>query len=103
MAILSTLLGTSAIAITPNLSTDSAITVIMFCNLNTSIENIDVHVVASGETPTNTNKIVSQAPIDPSDTFIFSTERLVLSPGDRIFALTTTVNMVSVTASYVVI
>jgi len=103
MAILSTLLGTSAIAITPNLGTDSAITVIMFCNLNTTIENIDVHVVASGGTPTNTNKIVYQAPIDPSDTFIFSTERLVLSAGDRIYANTTTSSMVSVTASYVVI
>lgn len=103
MAILSTLLGTSTVPITPNLSTDSAITVIMFCNLNTSVENIDVHVVASGGTPTNTNKIVNQAPVDPSDTFIFSTERLVLGAGDRIYAKTTTLNMVSVTASYVVI
>lgn len=103
MAILSTLLATSTGPITPNLGTDVAITVMMFCNLNTAIENIDVHAVANGASPSNTNKIVDQAPVDPGDTFIFSTERLVLGAGDRIHASATTGNMVAVTVSYVII
>jgi hypothetical protein len=103
MAILSTLLQSTATAISPVLGTDMAVTVMMFCNLNTTIENIDIHVVVSGDTTTNVNKVVQQVPLDPNDTFTFSTERLVLSPGDRVYASTTTDDQVSVTISYVTI
>lgn len=103
MAIQNTLLGTSPTAISPIQTSDSAITVVMFCNLNTTTENIDVHAVKQGDAPDDVNKIVNQAPIGPSDTFIFSSERLVLGAGDRLYALTTTADQVSVTLSYVVI
>lgn len=103
MAIQSSLINSAATPISPSLGSSYAITVMMFCNLNTSIEYIDVHVVASGDSPTDTNKVVYQAPIDPNDTFIFSTERLVLDAGDRIYASTTTASQVSVTVSYVTI
>jgi len=103
MAILSTPLQSTATAISPVLATDMAVTVMMFCNLNTTIENIDIYVVAAGATAIDANKVVQQVPLDPSDTFTFSTERLVLSPGDRIYASTTTNNQVSVTVSYVTI
>jgi hypothetical protein len=103
MAIQSTLLGNTTIAISPDLTQDAAITAMLFCNLNTVVEYIDVHVVVDGATPTDTNKIVNQAPIDPNDTFVFSTERLVLGVHDRIHAKTTTSNGCSVTVSYVTI
>lgn len=103
MAIQSTLLGNTTIAISPALNSDAAITAMLFCNLNTAIEYIDVHVVIEGATPSITNKIVNQAPIDPNDTFVFSTERLVLGSNDRIYASTTTSNGCSVTVSYVTI
>lgn len=103
MAIQSSLINSTAAPISPSLGSSYAITVMMFCNLNTVIEYLDVHVVASGDTPTDTNKVVYQVPIDPNDTFIFSSERLVLEAGDRIYAATTTPNMVSVTVSYVTI
>jgi hypothetical protein len=111
MAILSTSLATTPAPISPNLSTDSAITVMFFCNLNTAnLLNpalgrafINVHVVPSGDSPGELNKIVNQVPIDAGDTFTLSTERLVLAPNDRIYAATTTLSNVSVTISYVVI
>lgn len=111
MAILSTSLATTLTPISPNLSTDSAITVMFFCNLNTpdplnptvGRQFIDVHVVPMGGTPVDSNKIANQVPIDAGDTFTFSTERLVLSPNDRIHAATTISGEVSVTISYVVI
>ena len=103
MAILSTPLQSTATAISPVLATDMAVTVMMFCNLNTTIEYIDIYVVSSGDTTADVNKVAQQIPLDPSDTFTFSTERLVLSPGDRIWASTTTNNEVSVTVSYVTI
>ena len=111
MAILSTSLATTPVPISPNLSTDSAITVMFFCNLNTpdpldselGRQFIDIHVVPSGGNPTDLNKIANQVPVDAGDTFTFNTERLVLAPNDRIHASTTTLSEVSVTISYVVI
>ena len=111
MAILSTNLNSTPIAISPNLVTDSAVTVMLFCNLNTpdplddSIgrQFLDIHVVAVGNSANTTNIIANQVPVDAGDTFTFSTERLVLSPGDRIWASTTDATQVSVTVSYVVI
>jgi hypothetical protein len=111
MAILSTSLSTTLTPISPALSTDSAITVMFFCNLNTpdpldptvGRQFIEVHIVPMGGTPTDSNKIANQIPIDAGDTFTFSAERLVLSSNDRVYASTTTLNEVSVTISYVVI
>lgn len=111
MAILSTTLSNTATAISPALSTDSAVTVMLFCNLNLpdptdpelGKEYLDVHAVASGEIPSSSNKICSQIPIDAGDTFTFSTERIVLSPGDRIYAKATNIGQLTVTISYVII
>lgn len=111
MAILSTTLSNTATAISPTLTTDLAVTVMFFCNLNTPDEEdsevgqqfLDVFAVADGEVPSTTNKICSQIPLSAGDTFTFSTERIVLSPGDRIFASTTNVGQIAVTISYVVI
>jgi hypothetical protein len=103
MAIQSSLINSAATPISPSLGSSYAITVMMFCNLNTTIEYIDIWVVASGDSAIDTNKVVNQVPLDPNDTFTFSTERLVLDPGDRIWAAVTTPNMVSVTVSYVTI
>lgn len=111
MAILSTLLTSTAAAISPDLTGDTAITVMLFCNLNLpdpedsalGRQYLDIHVVADGATATNTNKIVNQVPVDAGDTFVLSTERIVLGPGDRVYAKTTDTNEVSVTITYVVI
>ena len=111
MAILSTSLLNTPAPISPNLTADSAVTVMLFCNLNAfdpldssaGKQHIDIYVVASGQTPSDLNKIANQVPVDAGDTFTFSTERLVLSPNDRIHAATTTSGEVSATISYVVI
>jgi len=111
MAILSTLLTNIVEPISPDLSGNSAVTVMLFCNLNLPNPNdsslgkqfIDVHVVADGSNATNTNKILNQIPIDAGDTFVLSNERIVLGPGDRIYARTTDSGEVSTTITYVVI
>jgi hypothetical protein len=114
MAILSTLVNNTPVAISPTLTTDMAVTVMMFCNLNTpdpldaavGRQYLNIYVVASGDAPDTVageNKIVNQVPVDAGDTFTFSAERLVLSAGDRVWATTTDASQVSVTISYVVI
>lgn len=119
MAIANTLLLSTPNIISPSfvditingVPRDSAITVIFFCNLNTpdpsdptvGIEYLDIYIVKNGEVYSNTNKIANKVPVAASDTFTFNVERLVLSPGDTIYASTTTNNAVSSTLSYVVI
>jgi hypothetical protein len=102
MAIKNALLTSTTSAITDSLGTDSAIVNMLFCNLSTSIEKIDVHIVKSGDTPGDINKILNQVPIDSQNTFSFGSDKLVLSAGDRVYAATTTDNHVSATISYVV-
>jgi hypothetical protein len=109
MAILSTSLTNTATAISPLESSDVALTVMLFCNLNprdpadptAGTQNLDIYVVPNGGVPTQTNKIGNQIQVDASDTFVFSTERIVLSQGDRIYASTTNFGQVSATVSYV--
>ena len=109
MAIQSTLLTSSLTAISPLVTSEIAVTTLIFCNLNTpdpldenfGLQNIDVHIVKSGEGIGNANKIINQLPISAGDTFSFSTERVVLGIGDRIFAQTTDSSQTSVTISYV--
>lgn len=117
MAISSNLLTTTPSAISPasiivsGQPKDIAITVMFFCNLNerdpadsnVGRQFLDIHVVSSGDTPSLTNQIAKQLPVDAGDTFTFSTERLVLNSGDRVFASTTNNGQVSATISYVVI
>jgi len=111
MAITSTLIQTTAEPISPLLENDLAITVMLFCNNNVpdqfdptaGIQYLDVHIVKDGESPSIANKVVSQVPIDAGDTFAFSSERLVLSPGDQVYALATDNSVISSTISYVVI
>jgi hypothetical protein len=102
MAIKSALLTSTLTAITDSLGTDSAIVNMLFCNLSSSIERIDVHIVKSGDSPGNINKILNQVPIDPQNTFSFGSDKLVISAGDIVYAATTTNNQVSTTISYVV-
>lgn len=102
MAIKNALLSNTVTAITESLATDSAIVNMLFCNLSNAVENIDVHIVKSGDSYGDINKILNQVPIDPYNTFSFGSDKLVLSAGDRIYAATSTTNHVSATISYVV-
>ena len=91
MAILSTNLNSTPVAISPNLTTDSAVTVMLFCNLNTpdplddSIgrQFLDIYVVASSGTANTTNIIANQVPVDAGDTFTFEIANTDAGGGTR--------------------
>lgn len=117
MAILNSLIQSTPTAISPSSVLvngqlkDVAVTVIFFCNLNVINPNdssigrqfLDIFVVPKDDSASPNNQIANQLPVDAGDTFTFNTERLVLSPGDRIFAKATNSNQVSATISYVAI
>lgn len=58
-----------------------------FCNTDqNSVDVVDVYVVPYGGTASDGNIIVKQMNVDPTDTIIFETEKLIIADGDYIFA-----------------
>jgi len=85
----------------------SAITTIIFCNINDSNINdetdesalINIHLVKSGEVFSDSNKIVSKLLIPAGETVFFNDERIILDGGDEIWVGSNNPNSVSVTVS----
>lgn len=86
--------------LTVGVSQQYAVTSMFFCNYTANKTEIDVHIVASGKTPTNDNVIIYNLEISPGDTFTFDTEKIILDSGDIIYARVST-SGVSCTVSYV--
>ena len=76
-------IGTGATTVYTSSGT-TAITCMFFMNDNASARTLNVHVVQSGGSIANTNQIVKTITIDPADTYVINTEKLVLSNGDTI-------------------
>lgn len=76
-------IGTGATTVYTSSGT-TAITCMFFMNDNASSRTLSVHVVQSGGSIANTNTIVKTITIDPADTYVINTEKLVLSNGDTI-------------------
>jgi len=98
-------------------SGETAVTSMIFCNY-ADVDNIggspgsvltdadtflDLHIVKSGDTFSDENKILHQLKIPGGETFIMDTERLVLENGDTIQAQTTSPATISVTVSSVAV
>ena len=100
---------------------DTAITSMIFCNyadtdniasppapapgnvLTDADTFLDLHVVPSGGSASDENKILHQLKIPGGETFIMDTERLVLENGDTIVAQTTSPATISATISSVAV
>ncbi len=74
---------------------------LMFCNVNMSnSETITLHVRPGGESPVDENTILKNLVIDPTDSFAFNMEKLLMSSGDVLSAIGNAGGRVVVTASY---
>ena len=76
-------IGTGATTVYTSSGT-TAITCMFFMNDNVAARTLNVHVVQSGGSISNTNQIIKTITIDPADTYVINTEKLVLSNGDTI-------------------
>jgi hypothetical protein len=89
MAIQSTVLTTSSATIfNPNDAYQYAVTTMFFCNTTDSdvvLESVNLVVGQSGS-PSSTNQVISNLTIPARDTFTFETEKIILSPGDKVYA-----------------
>lgn len=69
---------------------EHAVTCIMFCNYSVDDEVITIHVIPSGGSVVDANKVIVDLSIPAGETFTFDTEKLVLATGDKVHAITTT-------------
>lgn len=100
MAITNTTLGTSASSIYTSSGT-SVIVSAFFCNTDSSDRTINVYLVASGDSASNTDNIIlKEISIPAGDTYIMNNERVTLGDGDSIQALASTGSVIVSTVSY---
>jgi hypothetical protein len=61
--------------------------------------NLTLHLVASGNSATNVNKVISNLTVPAGETVFFSDERIVLSNNDTVQAQASVANLLSITIS----
>jgi hypothetical protein len=98
MAITNTALTGTATSIY-NSSGSSAITTIHLCNYTGSTVQANVYAVPSGGTADNSTVLYSNVSITAYNTLIISSEKLILSNGDKIYANVSASNSVTATVS----
>lgn len=84
-----------------------AVTNMMFCNVSASDVTLDLWIVATGGGVDDSSRVIKELLIPASETFSFDTEKIILTPSDRIYAETKTASSgtqvddaVGVTISY---
>lgn len=82
--------------------TNTAITAMYFCNVDSVARDFDLYLLPAGNTITQTsNKIYSNITLQAGDTYVIDTEKLILSVGDVIRANTTATDAMSCTISFI--
>lgn len=107
MPITSTRLTSTGITTVYTSSGNNAVTTIIVCNTGTvdlSDETVDassltLHFVTSGNSATDTNKVVSNLNVTAGETVTFTEEKIVLNNGDTIQAQASDANLLSITVS----
>ena len=100
MAIAQAVVGTGATTLYTS-SGSNATTAMFFMNDNVSARTLNLHIVPSGGTAGTANQIVKAVSIDPGDTYVINTEKLVLSNGDFVAASASAGSSIYATISYV--
>lgn len=87
MAIQSTALtGTSITIFNPNDAFQYAVTTMFFCNTTGGDLTLTSVNLVSGGSASATNQVINSLVIPAGDTFTFETEKIILGPGDKVYA-----------------
>lgn len=78
---------------------EHAVTCMIFCNTSALDVTLDLYAVASTRSVGTRTQIIKELTIAAGETFTFDTEKVILSTGDRIHAVTSSSNRLSVTVS----
>lgn len=100
MSLQSTLLTTSPGAVYTSTGNTAAMT-IYFTNYSSSnVAAFSLWAVKSGDLPENKNILYVNVTVQPGDTYLASTERLLLDNNDELYANTTANSTMSTTLTY---
>lgn len=61
-----------------------AIITILVCNTGVNSTSFDAHVIKSGQSKSDRNKVLTGVPVQGKDTFTFNAERLILDEADSL-------------------
>jgi hypothetical protein len=100
MSIANTQLTTSTAAIYTS-SGNSVVSVMYFCNTDSTARSFSLYAVPSAGTAGTTNQIYKNVLLQPSDTYVVDMEKLVLANGDTIQAVASANSAIAATVSYV--
>lgn len=101
MAITNTRITSTGTTTVFTASGQQAITVMYLTNTSGSTITIDVYAVKNGATPTTSNCIYYQLQLTANDTYVVSTEKLILDNGDYMVVQASVSNSITVTVSSV--
>jgi len=100
MAITSSILDTVGSAIYTSSGT-TVVSVMYFCNLDSSARSINLNLVSAGNIVAANNQIYKNVTIASGDTFVIDMEKLVLGNGDVLAANASANSAITATVSYV--
>jgi hypothetical protein len=86
MAFTSTLLTNVPSPIFTSITGSSVITCVYLCNIGSQPTNFCVFAVPNGQTVSMSRAIYYNVSLTANDTYVMDTEKLMLSPGDALFA-----------------
>jgi hypothetical protein len=78
---------------------EHAVTCMIFCNTSASDVTLDLYAVASTLGVSTRTQIIKELSVPAGETFTFDQEKVILSTADRIHAVASASNRLSVTVS----
>lgn len=99
MAITNTVLTTTASAIYTSSGTN-VVSLLYFCNTSGSTKTVNLYLVPSGGSASNSTVVYQNYAITSTDTLVVSTEKIVLSNGDAIYANANANSSITSTVGY---
>lgn len=81
---------------------EQAVTTMFFCNVSDSLDTeLDIFLTPSTDAVSTASQVIKSLPLAATETYVFDAERLILDPGDKIFAKATIDSIVVATISSV--
>lgn len=81
-------------------SGETCVVTMYFCNYSGSTVTLSIHAVENGGSVADGSLIAKDITITAADTYVLSTDRLILANGDKISAIASAGSSVTATVSY---
>lgn len=100
MAIINTTLTTSPTAIYTS-NGQTVVTLMYFCNTDSSNHTMNLYLVPSGSSPGDSNIIYKNYNITSTDTLVVDKEKIILNNGDKVYANANANSVITTTVGYI--